>query len=202
MSDLPARIKEAADLLGGLKQLAKKTGIPRRTLGNWLQGRKPKPEALQKIAVAAQVDLGWLVTGDGEKFGSPLTALLKKAGESLEREDPSGDDDFQSVFHRAMRSHFGQDVPDRPAQPEVDEAIMERMARVATSVYADLKQRPPAEKVTVEATRLFNRLRQIADIEDATEVELALQLLRYQMKRRLLEAAEFPGTGKHSASLW
>lgn len=71
MSGIEERIREASELVGGLKALAKATDIPRRTIGNWLIGTRPKPEGLQKIAEVTGVNLNWLITGDGPKIAKP-----------------------------------------------------------------------------------------------------------------------------------
>lgn len=64
--DLSGRIKEAARLAGGGDALAQKTGLPRRTLGNYLAGRnEPKTSGLAAIAKAAGVSVAWLATGEG-----------------------------------------------------------------------------------------------------------------------------------------
>jgi transcriptional regulator with XRE-family HTH domain len=60
--DLVGRLKIAAEKAGGGNELARKTGIPRRTLEDYLKGRsEPKISQLKMIARAASVSVGWLV---------------------------------------------------------------------------------------------------------------------------------------------
>lgn len=66
MTDLPSRIRLAAERAGGLKWLSEEIDVPRKTLGNWLTGTNPKPEALKRIAEATNVSLDWLITGEGQ----------------------------------------------------------------------------------------------------------------------------------------
>lgn len=54
-------------MAGGGNELARKTGIPRRTLENYLSGNtEPVPSRLIAIAKAAGADLLWLMAGAGE----------------------------------------------------------------------------------------------------------------------------------------
>jgi len=71
------RLKFLIDLLGlSLKDFSRKTGIPYPTLLQYLSGkREPVPENLQKIAIHVNVNLNWLLTGEGEPF-------VKKEGQA------------------------------------------------------------------------------------------------------------------------
>ncbi|WP_164830135.1 helix-turn-helix domain-containing protein [Sinorhizobium meliloti] len=203
MSELADRIREAANIVGGLNKLAEQIGVPRRTMGHWLQGRKPKPEALQDIARVAGVDLTWLLTGEGDKHSS----FMRHALRGLERgsvADPAvSADEAELAFQQGMaklRAARGEaPLFDDIGEPEIDESLMEDLAKMVTSVYREAKQHLRPEKVTVEATRLFNGLRQLVDLEDDEGVPLALALLRHKLRRRLEKAAAEPGTGKRSA---
>jgi len=64
------RLKILIDLLGlNLKEFSRKTGIPYPTLLQYLSGkREPIPENLQKIAIHLNVNLNWLLIGEGEPF--------------------------------------------------------------------------------------------------------------------------------------
>ncbi len=64
------RLKIIIDLLGlNLKDFSRKTGIPYPTLLQYLSGkREPVPENLKKIAIHLNVNLNWLLTGEGEPF--------------------------------------------------------------------------------------------------------------------------------------
>lgn len=83
-SELSQKLRECASKVGGGNELARKTGIPRRTLENYLQGNtEPAPSRLMAIAEAARADLFWLMAGTGP---------FKPAGESR-GSDPSGHGD-------------------------------------------------------------------------------------------------------------
>lgn len=67
IADLPLRLRMCAQRVGGGNELARKTGIPRRTLENYLNGKtEPVPSRLVSIAEAAGADLLWLLAGNGE----------------------------------------------------------------------------------------------------------------------------------------
>lgn len=70
-----ARLKAAA-AVGGGDALARITGIPRRTLGNYFsETSEPKISALVRIAEACDVEIGWLATGQGSKHFEPELSL-------------------------------------------------------------------------------------------------------------------------------
>jgi len=65
--EMPLRLRMCAQRIGGGNELARKTGIPRRTLENYLNGKtEPVPSRLVAIAEAAGADLLWLLAGNGE----------------------------------------------------------------------------------------------------------------------------------------
>lgn len=62
METLGDRIKEAARKVGGLDELADKSGIKRRTLSDYVSGKsEPRVSTLVDIAVVTNVDLNWLL---------------------------------------------------------------------------------------------------------------------------------------------
>lgn len=67
-SGLAGRIRDCAERVGSGDALARISGVPRRTLENYLSGKsEPKASALAAIADAADVSLDWLIRGDGPK---------------------------------------------------------------------------------------------------------------------------------------
>lgn len=64
------RLKILIDLLGfNIKQFSRQTGIPYRTLQNYLLGlREPTIENISKISTHLGINLNWLLTGEGEIF--------------------------------------------------------------------------------------------------------------------------------------
>ncbi|WP_236202251.1 XRE family transcriptional regulator [Pseudomonas pseudonitroreducens] len=66
---LAARIRQCAEIAKSGDELARLTGIPRRTLEYYLTGQsEPKVARCVEIAKAVGVDLGWLASGEGEPF--------------------------------------------------------------------------------------------------------------------------------------
>lgn len=96
-TELKDRIKEAADEVGGLNQLADVAAFPRRSLGNWVAGRKPKPEALSKIAEVTGVSLKWLTTGKGGKFDSLFDSAVDRLIEARQTANLT-DAEFEERF--------------------------------------------------------------------------------------------------------
>lgn len=70
--DLSARIRLCAQKVGSGDELSRRSGIPRRTLENYLSGRsEPKASAISAIAIAADVSTDWLITGLEPPEGGP-----------------------------------------------------------------------------------------------------------------------------------
>lgn len=73
MSTLAERIRQCAELVGSGDELARLTGIPRRTLEYYLTGKsEPKITKCVDIAKAAKVDLNWLASGEGERVSAAM----------------------------------------------------------------------------------------------------------------------------------
>lgn len=67
--DLAARIRLCAEIAGSGDELSRLTSIPRRTLEYYLTGqRELKVARCVEIAKAVGVDVGWLATGEGDKY--------------------------------------------------------------------------------------------------------------------------------------
>lgn len=64
LEGLSARIRQCAERVGSGDELARRSGIPRRTLETYLNNSaEPKASRLKMIAEAARVSLDWLVLG-------------------------------------------------------------------------------------------------------------------------------------------
>lgn len=212
MSDLAERIREAAEEVGGLKNLAELIDTPRRTLGSWLQGRKPKPEALKNIALAAGVSLHWLVSGDGDKHETDLGRALRLLEEhsGITRLTPEQElaerDAFEEAFARGMAklrksSASISFTETTQSGTQLDLSVMETLARMVTTLHSQARIKLAPEKVTVETARMYNDLLALVpDLTDTEMVEAALPQLQLALKRRLETATAEPGTGKRSAS--
>lgn len=83
----------------------------------------------------------------------------------------------------------------------IDPGLLERLDRIVTTTYKSVGQVLPPNKSAGEAASLYNELLEMAaDPTDAEELELILPQLQHRLKRRLVEAATAPGTGKREAS--
>lgn len=77
--DLGNRIKACADLVGGNDSLSAKTGIPIRTLSNYIAGQNDvKSEVLVRICRTANVSIEWLATGYGSKTPRGVPSLAER----------------------------------------------------------------------------------------------------------------------------
>jgi transcriptional regulator with XRE-family HTH domain len=65
-TDFADRLRELTQEFGSRYALAKVSGIPASTLQGYEAGAKPGMEALLTLARVGNVDLRWLLTGDGE----------------------------------------------------------------------------------------------------------------------------------------
>jgi transcriptional regulator with XRE-family HTH domain len=88
-------------------------------------------------------------------------------------------------------------APDRPMDPELLEAIYKNVEMVHRA--ADLKT--PPHRLALLAAEMYNELLgRVADVRDKAIVNAVLPVLGDELKERLKEAANDPGTGKRSAS--
>jgi len=80
-SEISVRIRESIRESGGNAFVAEKSGLPLRTISNYVRGlSEPKIISLSKIAEVCGVSLDWLATGKNHKFSSePQPALDKEA---------------------------------------------------------------------------------------------------------------------------
>lgn len=117
------------------------------------------------------------------RFGVNLNWLISGDGEMFE----------QSAPHLAA-DHI------RSATGLIDAALLENLVTLTKEVHDQFGIKLPGTKATAEAAELYNELStRVADLKDRDEIEANLPLLRYQLKKRLQEAAASPGTGKRQA---
>lgn len=71
---LAKRIRICAGIVGNGDELSRKTAIPRSTLESYMTGEsEPKASRVLVLAQAADVDVGWLVSGEGDmRAGKPV----------------------------------------------------------------------------------------------------------------------------------
>ena len=104
MTDMPLRLRMCAQRVGGGNELARKTGIPRRTLENYLNGKtEPVPSRLISIAEAAGADPLWLLAGDGE---------FKPASPGANGRGPEDRLEAMRLISTALRQAIGQENAD------------------------------------------------------------------------------------------
>ncbi len=200
MSEFSERIRDVAEEVGGLQRLAELIDVPRRTLGSWLQGRKPKPDAIQKIAAAGEVNLEWLIAGVGEKFTNEKRDRIAEKQRQEHEFLVDLSRGVQAVEQHRRENDPLYDMDVRSRAPLVDVALLERMARVVEEVHKDAGIRIAPAKISAEAGALYNELlARLLNPADTEEVEAVLPQLRHFLKKRLEQAAAEPGTGKRSA---
>jgi transcriptional regulator with XRE-family HTH domain len=78
-TDFSKRLQLLIQEFGSRYALAKSSGIPSSSLQSYEAGSKPGMDALSTLARVCNVDLSWLLTGNGEMrpLGSPPGALVK-----------------------------------------------------------------------------------------------------------------------------
>jgi transcriptional regulator with XRE-family HTH domain len=106
-SGLPSRIQFLADLAGSILGLSEITGLSRKSLGEWLAGkREPSPYALKKIVVTLGVDQEWLLYGTGAEPRSITAGMVKTAAVPL----TDSTSDSQSILSAGvdwLKFHLG-----------------------------------------------------------------------------------------------
>ena len=77
----PLRLQALADRLGSINDLAQASGVPVKTLSDWLRGvRKPHATSLTKFARTLGVSLSWLRDGIGPEVEAPDDLALRSEG--------------------------------------------------------------------------------------------------------------------------
>lgn len=85
ITSLSERLKKATELAGGAKSLSSLSGIPYTTLHGYTSGKtEPRASEIVSIATTSGIDVGWLLTGQGE---------MKRSG--AEKHEKSSDDSSQ-----------------------------------------------------------------------------------------------------------
>jgi transcriptional regulator with XRE-family HTH domain len=154
------RLKIAAERAGGPDILAKKAHIARRTLGNYLSGRnEPKASVLVSVSKAANVDLAWLLTGEGE-MGPTSSAQAVET-------PPTPGTSFAAPVAGVLLGQIWEGV---------------------TRVYADLGQRVPTRSQAEVVADIYNRLALIDDeAERRGALRYGLDALRDDLLRAIAD---------------
>lgn len=138
MEGLGARIKRAAEQVGGLDHLVGNlSGVSRRTLSDWANDKtEPRASALLEIASCTGVSAAWLLTGDGDMFAlSPsLTSAADfpnvaavalpspgnaRSAQRLGRATRLDPEDIQRLERAVTIVEEGLEAAGRVARPEV-----------------------------------------------------------------------------------
>ncbi|MFC7455028.1 helix-turn-helix domain-containing protein [Insolitispirillum peregrinum] len=153
------RIKICAAMVGSGDALSKASGIPRRTLENYLSGRsEPKASALFAIAKSAGVSIDWLIAGyEAENAGMPSAAPIV--------------------------SQPTVSVPDAIQRQPLDEDLHASIADGISKAYRDVNARlSPADLGRLSA-RMHGELIDLYD--DPAERSIGLKALLRQLQRDL-----------------
>ncbi len=82
---LVGRLRQCAEIAGSGDELARRTGIPRRTLEYYLAGdTDPKAKRLTAIVEATGVNGHWLLTGRGAKLAAKAQSSVKRLADSID----------------------------------------------------------------------------------------------------------------------
>lgn len=162
-----------AQIAGGGNALARKASIPRGSLENYLKGlREPKASALAKIALGAEVNAHWLLTGEG-----PMQIDV--------------DEQHQ------MQDHPPASAGTQPAQiaaPELVALITDAIQRT----YKDAGARLPALDLGRLTAEKYNEI--LAAGIEPDEWSGAVKLMAGQLRRDLAASTNDPASRKRAAS--
>lgn len=107
MSTFSERLRKGIEMAGvNITQASELTGIPYRSLQNYLQGdREPKAEALARIKAGLGISVDWLLTGDGSPLGVSEGPPERGYGAGLS----SGEEAVLAVY-RALDSEAQREI--------------------------------------------------------------------------------------------
>ena len=115
------RLRDAIRKAGGLKEVARSSGVPAGTISGYIAGGEMKVTTIVSLAEACGVTVGWLVAGEGPRSGEPEPAPTRPP-EALNA------DRLRRAIEQAMGAFAEQDVtPDATT-----------LARVVLIFYAAL----------------------------------------------------------------
>lgn len=199
MTDLSHRIRIAAERIGGLKQLSDQLPVPRRTLGNWLSGRSPKPEALRKIASLTDVSLDWLLTGEGEADEDGIAVLLRRAERQRVVDETAAKEFSEGLAKGLARIEARRLAGDHQELASTIE-VRRRVMRAVRQSYRSVGVTAAGDDIALVSMEVFAALSsRVRNIHDTSEVEKALAHILHNLRQDLLKSHESPGTGKRSA---
>lgn len=192
-STLTGRLRICAKMAGSGDALSAITGIPRRTLENYLSGEsEPKITRVVEIADAVGVYVEWLATGRGP--------MRKIAEDALDDPIPFEDEGEKHAVQQSKSLAFRADmlpVELKQNPPHADEDLMSTIGELVASVHRHMGiSLPPSQLFRITARR-HNEV--MASQPSAAEIPGMLKLLETQLRAELREAQSKPGTGKRLA---
>lgn len=198
MTDLPSRIRTAAENAGGLKWLSEEIGVPRKTLGNWLTGTNPKPDALRRIAEATKVSLQWLVTGEGDPYAREI--VEGRVDEVADQESPAQPLGERENVDSGISEPYSSGERTDPSIVEKLDLIVEQLAKL-TSEKNEPKAATYVPPPRPPATVTFLPFRASAGggsvvLDDSPGLELDIDALSQQilrMRRKNIRLIEIIG---------
>lgn len=97
---ISSRLREVMESKGlNIKAFAEQLNIPYRTLQNYLlHSRDPSAEVLIKVSETLDVNLNWLMRGEGEMFNCSLVNDLSEKEQILIDHYRMMSDDIQTAF--------------------------------------------------------------------------------------------------------
>lgn len=212
MADFEDRIRLAASRVGSLNKLAFAINVPRRTLGNWLKGSRPKPEALSAIASVANISLDWLVTGEGDPDEDGFSISMRKYERNLSekrKREKEEDEAFNKGLHQALEQMHSVFLSENKKNQERNPIATSRRSFVPLQrkILANIKKvhsvagiKLHSEDVSFLAMDLFAELKdRVSNMSDVNEVEIVLAELTHNLAKDLEDANAEPGTNKREA---
>ncbi len=198
---------------GGEKRadFCRDVGISERTFGDYERGDSlPDAETLNKLAKYRNINLNWLITGEGEMFGS--SDLRKKFAKEFNLDEQKiahlTDDEVIERCLRGEEAKFTQSpifVQARPALAtkttnKIDPTLFETIAKKIFEEHQKHGLKLAPIVLTVETAKIYNNIAsRVVDMNDKAAVEAMIPVVIKELGEQLKEAETDPGTGKHLA---
>lgn len=187
MNTLGERIKDAANEIGGLKQLAESIPTARRTLGDWVNNTsEPKAGQIVRISDLTGVEVQWLLIGMGTKFRDHGRSSLSPNGSVLAA---SGEANASTSKH--------PDIPDHQLHPEILVDIEQAIQSAYSSVRGAIA-RQDALRLSID---WYNDIaRSGVSMFDGREIAVRIYDRRKVLEEELKSRASGKTSGKRQGS--
>lgn len=119
------RLKIALDLRPNTKdaELADKLGISKSTLSTWRQRDSTPYELCVKVSKEYQVDLTWLLTGEGNMYRHPTELGLDKQAQKII--------ETFNALTEAQKSEFSAFIEDKKRLNDLEKQLSQLTARLS-----------------------------------------------------------------------